>query len=123
MRKLILKHYKNLDLLFNHFQNESNTYGFELPSKQACKHLYKCCREHQAFFRLTQGGDDDGAFAGFTRRFPFNGQNNLIKKSNSLTKSNSLRDRPPSAVVRVPSRRYQRKANQGSVIDGKLIKI
>lgn len=102
-------------------QSESNTYGFELPSKQACKHLYSCCREHQAFFKLTQGGDENlGPLAGFTSRFRFNGDNNSVRKSITLRSNNTLHDRPPSAVVRVPSRRYQRRSNQVDVYDGML---
>lgn len=35
-------------------QNEVSTYGFETPKKAACKHLWKCCTEHHAFFRLVR---------------------------------------------------------------------
>ncbi|XP_026688113.1 band 4.1-like protein 4, partial [Diaphorina citri] len=34
--------------------DEENTYGFETPSRSACKHLYKCCVDHHSFFRLVQ---------------------------------------------------------------------
>lgn len=35
-------------------QNEVSTYGFETPRKSACRHLWRCCVEHHAFFRLVR---------------------------------------------------------------------
>lgn len=36
------------------FQSEVSTYGFETPRKSACRHLWRCCVEHHAFFRLVR---------------------------------------------------------------------
>ncbi|GBP89412.1 Band 4.1-like protein 5 [Eumeta japonica] len=35
-------------------QNETSTYGFESPTRAACRHLWRCCSDHHAFFRLQQ---------------------------------------------------------------------
>ncbi|RWS28137.1 band 4.1-like protein 2, partial [Leptotrombidium deliense] len=95
--------------------NEENTYGFELPNKQACKHLWKCCSEYQAFFRLTQhkeGTQNLGKkVGGFAQRFRYSGrQSSFNKTSNHYTPD--FRDRHPPSVVRVPSRRYQKRLGQ-----------
>lgn len=101
-------------------QNESNTYGFELPSKNASKHLWKCCTEHQAFFKLTQNYDrSSGGFGGFTSRFRYSIRNGSFGKGSLHRGVNGLRDRPPSAIVRVPSRRYHRGSGHPEISEGK----
>lgn len=74
--------------------NEENTYGFETPSKSACKHLYKCSIEHSNFFRQANVAPNTPDLIGSS----FNGRNKL----------NRDRLRNPQ-FVRTPSRRYQRR--------------
>ncbi len=78
----------------------------------ACKQIWKCCTEHQNFFRLTQNTLHLNSKPGFTQRF---------RNSGSLNKSNvndNYIERPPPTVVRVPSRRYQRRMGQPDGADG-----
>ena len=49
------------------FQNDDSTYGFETPSRQACKHLWKCCVEHHAFFRLVQVRKQQSLLRGYLK--------------------------------------------------------
>ena len=75
-------------------QNDESTYGFETPSRQACKHLWKCCVEHHAFFRLVQVSP--GSFNGSTAfslgsRFRYSGHT----EKEALRQANSVRRQPP----------------------------
>ncbi|RWS11783.1 hypothetical protein B4U79_01132 [Dinothrombium tinctorium] len=58
-------------------------------------------------------------FVGFTQRFRYSGrQASFSNKSNHFGLSNDFRERHPPSVVRVPSRRYQRRLGQPDGADG-----
>ncbi|XP_022662589.1 band 4.1-like protein 4A isoform X3 [Varroa destructor] len=97
--------------------SEENTYGFELPNKAACKHLWKCCVDHHSFFRLAQSNPD--ASAATSKLFGFGSKlRNSLRGSSRSSKVSAggptltpreSRDvsRPQPTFTRVPSRRYQ----------------
>nr|CAI5847121.1 unnamed protein product [Callosobruchus analis] len=79
--------------------NDECTYGFETPSKSACKHLWKCCVEHHAFFRLVQVTPTSPDIFALGSRFRYSGR----------TEKQALRDaqlklRQPPAFTRKPSK-------------------
>ncbi|XP_076356154.1 band 4.1-like protein 4 isoform X2 [Tachypleus tridentatus] len=95
-----------------------STYGYELPSKQACKHLWKCCVEHHAFFRLTQFREVPGnsrKVFGLNSRFHFSKTQKQMQVDLEL-------HRPQPTVTRVPSRRYNKKLCQPDGADGNKLK-
>ncbi|KAG8223264.1 hypothetical protein J437_LFUL001541 [Ladona fulva] len=100
--------------------SEENTYGFETPSKQACKHLWKCCVEHHAFFRLVQvspphAASSDAPSAGggsvfsIGSRFRYSGRTEKQAQADA-----QMRLRSPPQFTRTPSRRYQRRIVEGA---------
>lgn len=92
--------------------NDESTYGFETPSRQACKHLWKCCVEHHAFFRLVQVSPSFGGTGVFSlgSRFRFSGST----EKQALSQVQSVR-RPPPNFSRRPSTRYSRRNGQPSM--------
>jgi len=91
--------------------NDENTYGFETPSRQACKHLWKCCVEHHAFFRLVQvspatAGTTSGVF-GLGSKFRYSGR---TEKELSQELGNGEIRRNPPHFTRVPSQRFSRRS-------------
>ncbi|XP_023322945.1 band 4.1-like protein 4 [Eurytemora carolleeae] len=84
--------------------NEESTYGFETPSRQACKHLWKCCVEHHAFFRLVQ------VSPAFTTSGVL-GLGSRLRSSGRSEKdvSQEINRRNPPNFTRVPSQRYSRR--------------
>ncbi|ROT83041.1 Band 4.1-like protein 4 [Penaeus vannamei] len=88
--------------------NSENTYGFETPSKAACKHLWQCCVEHHAFFRLTQAsGNSPRPF--FSLGSKFSGR---TEKEAAQEAKVGARTQPE--FTRMPSRRYQRRIVEGA---------
>ncbi|KAF5288131.1 hypothetical protein FQA39_LY15475, partial [Lamprigera yunnana] len=89
--------------------NEESTYGFETPCKAACKHLWKCCVEHHAFFRLVQVSPTTPDIFALGSRFRYSGST-----EKQAVRDAQLRARTPPSFTRTPSRRYQRRILEGA---------
>ncbi|CAL8101244.1 unnamed protein product [Orchesella dallaii] len=87
--------------------NDEQTYGFETPSKAACKHLWRCSVEHHAFFRLVQVAPTTT-----TNSAKMNSLNARFRDSGRS--ETSVRRRAQPQFVRTPSRRYTRRVVEGA---------
>ncbi|XP_041975096.1 band 4.1-like protein 4 isoform X2 [Aricia agestis] len=74
--------------------NDTSTYGFESPTRSACRHLWRCCSDHHTFFRLQQSSPASADIFALGSR---------LRNS-----SGRGRPRPPPAFTRTPSRRIAR---------------
>ncbi|XP_015835298.1 band 4.1-like protein 4 isoform X3 [Tribolium castaneum] len=88
--------------------NDESTYGFETPSKSGCKHLWKCCVEHHAFFRLVQVTPTTPDIFALGSRFRYSG-----RTEKQAVRDAQMKVRTPPAFSRTPSRRYQRRVIEG----------
>ncbi|XP_060528153.1 band 4.1-like protein 4 [Cylas formicarius] len=84
--------------------NDECTYGFETPSKSACKHLWKCCVEHHAFFRLVQVPPTTPDIFALGSRFRYSG-----RTEKQAVRDAQMRLRQPPTFSRNPSRRFQKR--------------
>lgn len=88
------------------------TYGFETPCKSACKHLWKCCVEHHAFFRLVQVPPTSPDIFALGSRFRYSG-----RTEKQAVRDAQMKLRQPPSFSRRPSRRFSRRnqiANENS---------
>ncbi|XP_066258214.1 band 4.1-like protein 4 isoform X2 [Euwallacea similis] len=85
------------------------TYGFETPSKCACKHLWKCCVEHHAFFRLVQVTPTSPDIFALGSRFRYSG-----RTEKQAVRDAQLKLRQPPTFSRNASKRYQRRLIPGT---------
>jgi hypothetical protein len=114
-------------------QNDENTFGFETPSKSACKSLYKCCSQHLAFFRLVQMSGPlltTTASAAANNTANHNSLNSIGSKFLKLSgaaaptsaalnavqqqQQESQHSESPPQFRRMPSRRHQRRIVDGA---------
>lgn len=86
--------------------NDECTYGFETPSKSACKHLWKCCVEHHAFFRLVQVTPTSPDIFALGSRFRYSG-----RTEKQAVRDAQMKLRQPPTFSRKPSRKYSRRLN------------
>nr|XP_022901841.1 band 4.1-like protein 4 isoform X2 [Onthophagus taurus] len=89
--------------------DEEITFGFETSTKAACKHLWKCCVEHHAFFRLVQVSPTACNIFGLSSTFRFSGHT-----EKQAVRDAQLKVRTPPTFSRTPSRRYQRRIVEGA---------
>ncbi|XP_026731566.1 band 4.1-like protein 4 isoform X1 [Trichoplusia ni] len=74
--------------------NDTSTYGFESPTRSACRHLWRCCSDHHTFFRMQQTSPASADIFALGTRLRTSGRGS--------------RPRPPPAFTRTPSRRIGR---------------
>ncbi|CAH1985773.1 unnamed protein product [Acanthoscelides obtectus] len=85
--------------------NDDCTYGFETPSKSACKHLWKCCVEHHAFFRLVQVSPTSPDIFSLSSKFRYSG-----RTEKQAVRDAQMKLRQPPSFSRKPSRRFSRRS-------------
>ncbi|XP_068156533.1 uncharacterized protein [Drosophila tropicalis] len=89
--------------------NELSTYGFETPRKSACKHLWRCCVEHHAFFRQVRVAPLPNSQSHATEIFQLGSRFRHSRTDKQTEKDALAAGRPSPAFTRVPSKRQPRR--------------
>lgn len=96
--------------------SEERTHGFETPSRGACRHLWKCCLEHQAFFRLMATGPPPLS--------PYSRFRSYSPPTSGSEKHSGMRIRNSAPTFqRAPSRRAQRRVVEGQEMAGPFVEV
>ncbi|XP_017847788.1 uncharacterized protein DDB_G0283357 isoform X2 [Drosophila busckii] len=89
--------------------NELSTYGFETPRKSACKHLWRCCVEHHAFFRQVRVAPLPNSQSHASDLFQLGSRFRHSRTDKPTEKDALAAGRAPPAFTRVPSKRQPRR--------------
>ncbi|KPU79534.1 uncharacterized protein Dana_GF17780, isoform C [Drosophila ananassae] len=89
--------------------NELSTYGFETPRKSACKHLWRCCVEHHAFFRQVRVAPLPSSQSHATDLFQLGSRFRHSRPDKQTEKDELAAGRSPPAFTRTPSKRQPRR--------------
>ncbi|XP_032294902.1 band 4.1-like protein 4 isoform X6 [Drosophila virilis] len=89
--------------------NELSTYGFETPRKSACKHLWRCCVEHHAFFRQVRVAPLPNSQSHAADLFQLGSRFRHSRTDKQMEKDALAAGRAPPAFTRVPSKRQPRR--------------
>ncbi|XP_034484957.1 hornerin [Drosophila innubila] len=107
--------------------NELSTYGFETPRKSACKHLWRCCVEHHAFFRQVRVAPLPNSQSHAADLFQLGSRFRHSRTDKQTEKDALAAGRAPPAFTRVPSKRQPRRviddffnSNNGGGVAGGL---
>lgn len=100
-------------------EDREYTFKFYLPTKTACKHLWKCCLEHHVFFRLdksaaTPNRKNSGLFrTSSSYRYSGRTQKEALEEGKKI-------QRPDPEVKRKPSKRYERRTSSVQSVEKAL---
>ncbi|XP_065721421.1 band 4.1-like protein 4 isoform X8 [Drosophila suzukii] len=90
--------------------NELSTYGFETPRKSACKHLWRCCVEHHAFFRQVRVAPLPSSQSHAADLFQLGSRFRHSSRPDKQAEKDALSaGRSPPAFTRTPSKRQPRR--------------
>ncbi|KAH8311430.1 hypothetical protein KR044_006277 [Drosophila immigrans] len=102
-------YYKGRYFMLRISDKNLSTYGFETPRKSACKHLWRCCVEHHAFFRQVRVAPLPNSQSHAADLFQLGSRFRHSRTDKQTEKDALAAGRAPPAFTRVPSKRQPRR--------------
>ncbi|KAH8362908.1 hypothetical protein KR084_002915 [Drosophila pseudotakahashii] len=102
-------YYKGRYFMLRISDKNLSTYGFETPRKSACKHLWRCCVEHHAFFRQVRVAPLPSSQSHAADLFQLGSRFRHSRPDKQTEKDALSAGRSPPAFTRTPSKRQPRR--------------